>query len=86
LQPGQSLPLGREAILGRAADSTVRIDDSFVSAHHARIRRVDGRWYLADLGSTNGTILNDESVDGERQIDYGDLIVIGDIRLKLARS
>lgn len=60
---GTSVPLGGEPItLGRAATNTVVLDDEFVSSHHARVYTdpVTGQWAIEDLGSTNGTIVNQQ--------------------------
>ena len=87
LEHGRSLPLAPLTTIGRAPDSVIRLNDALVSATHARLRRRDGRWLIQDLGSTNGTLLNQRPLEGggEQPIDYGDVIEIGDVRLKLAR-
>jgi hypothetical protein len=85
LEGGQTFPLAPVTVIGRAPGSQVRLNDAMVSAEHARLRRRNGRWFVEDLGSTNGTLLNQQPVQGERPIDYGDMITIGDVRLKLAR-
>jgi pSer/pThr/pTyr-binding forkhead associated (FHA) protein len=56
-----------------------------VSAEHARLRRRNGRWFVEDLNSTNGTLLNQRPVEREQPVEYGDMLSIGDVRLKLAR-
>ena len=62
---GTTITLGTSAItVGRAADCTLVIDDEFASGRHARISRQDGQWVLEDLGSTNGTYLRKEQVQG----------------------
>ena len=54
-------------------------------AHHARIEsQRDGVWVL-DLGSTNGTFVNGERVEGRRQLHRGDLVQIGDTELRFER-
>lgn len=58
---GASVPLTGESItLGRAASNTVVLDDEFVSSHHARVYQdpASGQWAIEDLGSTNGTSLD----------------------------
>jgi len=60
---GSSIPLTGDAItMGRSASNTVVLDDEFVSSHHARVYRdpASGQWAIEDLGSTNGTIVNDQ--------------------------
>ena len=63
---GSSIPLSGEAItMGRSASNTVVLDDEFVSSHHARIYpdAASGQWAIEDLGSTNGTIVNDQRLN-----------------------
>ncbi|KAE8126900.1 FHA domain-containing protein FhaB/FipA [Bifidobacterium tibiigranuli] len=62
---GSSVPLGDEPItLGRASSNTVVMNDEFVSSHHARVYRdpVSGDWAIEDLGSTNGTAVNQRRI------------------------
>ena len=85
LEPGRSIRLGPVTAIGRALGNQVRLEDKLVSAHHARLCRRDGRWFIEDLHSTNGTLLNQQPVHGEQPIEYGDVIEVGDVRLKLAQ-
>jgi pSer/pThr/pTyr-binding forkhead associated (FHA) protein len=48
------------------------------------IAQRDGVWWLADCGSTNGTAVNDRPVHGEVELRLGDVVAIGDVRLKVA--
>jgi pSer/pThr/pTyr-binding forkhead associated (FHA) protein len=82
--PGETLPLRSITRLGRAADSTIILDDTFISAEHAVIVQRDGGWWIADRGSTNGTSVNDQRVHGEAALKPGDLVAIGDVRLRVA--
>lgn len=62
---GSSVPLGAAPItLGRAASNTVVLDDEFVSSHHARVYPdpSSGSWVIEDLGSTNGTVVNQRRI------------------------
>jgi pSer/pThr/pTyr-binding forkhead associated (FHA) protein len=72
--------------VGRSTDNTIALDgDEFASGHHARIEsQRDGVWLL-DLGSTNGTFVNGERVEGRRQLHRGDLVQIGDTELRFER-
>ncbi|MBC7249842.1 MAG: FHA domain-containing protein [Anaerolineae bacterium] len=85
LLPGQRLPLAPLTSLGRAVTNTVVIPDAFASAQHALLTWRAGRWWLEDLGSKNGTLLNDEPVptNGPVVVGPGDVIGIGQVRLKL---
>lgn len=84
---GQTFDAGPVPVtVGRADDNTIALDgDEFASGHHARIEsQRDGVWLL-DLGSTNGTFVNGEPVNGRRQLHEGDIVQIGDTELRFAR-
>jgi hypothetical protein len=83
LTAGEVLNLQSVTRIGRAAQNTIVIDGTFVSAEHAAIVHREGRWWLADRGSTNGTALNARGVQGEVGLAPGDVVSIGDVRLKL---
>ena len=72
--------------IGRADDNVVVLDgDDYASSHHARIESgLDGTWLL-DLGSTNGTYVNAERVEGRRRLHAGDLVQVGDTELRFER-
>ena len=53
------------------------IDDEFASGRHARFRVARGRWYVEDLGSTNGTWLNGRRIQATQWLKKGDKIRIG---------
>jgi hypothetical protein len=65
------------ATLGRG-DVEIQLDDPFASSRHARISRQGRTLVIEDLGSTNGTYLNDEPLTGPRPLHDGDQIRIGD--------
>ena len=84
LEPGAALPLRPVTRLGRSSASTIVLNDKMVSGEHAVISFRDGGWWLADRGSTNGTILNDQPVRGKVELAPGDVIAVGQVRLKVA--
>jgi hypothetical protein len=71
--------------LGRLPENDVVLDDPGASRQHARINGTDGEYVLVDLGSTNGTLVNDEPV-GERRLVDGDRITIGETVLEFRRA
>lgn len=75
--PGMIYELGHGATLGRG-DVEIKLDDPFASAQHARISRQGNVVVIEDLGSTNGTYLNDEPLTGPQPLHPGDRIRIGD--------
>ena len=66
-----------DVTFGRAEGSTVVLDDPYISDHHARVFLNDGEWCIADLGSTNGTFLNQVKVTTATPIAAGDQLGIG---------
>lgn len=84
LEAGARIPLQPVTRIGRSEASTVVLDDSFVSGDHAVISLRDGAWWLADRGSTNGTLVNDEPVQQEVNLSNGDVIGLGQIQLQVA--
>jgi hypothetical protein len=74
---GIAYDLAGGATLGRG-DVEIRLEDPFASSRHARIERQGGVLVLEDLGSTNGTYLNDEPLRGIQPLHHGDRIRIGD--------
>jgi hypothetical protein len=76
-QPERVFPLAKErVIIGRLADSDVVVADPGVSRQHAEVRRENDGYVITDLGSTNGTMVN-EAMIGERTLQAGDRITIG---------
>jgi len=85
LLPGDRLPLVPLTTLGRALTNTIILDDSFVSAEHAQLTRRDGRWWLEDLGSANGTLLNKVRIKPGKAtaVVEGDLVSVGGLCLRI---
>jgi len=82
IQPGHAsreLKVENELVtIGRALDNVVALEnDSNASRHHAEIEMRGDTFLLFDLGSSNGTTINDQPVDFERQLEDGDLICVG---------
>jgi len=71
--------------IGRAEACHVRLEDRYSSQFHARLYPADGVWHLEDLGSTNGTYLNRQRVQGTTEVHAGDQIRIGRTTLELRR-
>ncbi len=70
--------LAGEAVqIGRGPSCDIRPDDTYISQEHARISNRNGAWYVEDLGSTNGTYLNQQRVTGPTELTPGDRIRLG---------
>jgi pSer/pThr/pTyr-binding forkhead associated (FHA) protein len=77
---GVSYSLENVNLIGRAADNTIKLDHDLVSAHHARLSYLSGlQWWLEDLGSRNGTIVNGIKVDQPLAVTDGDEITFGTV-------
>ena len=76
-ETGVAYDLMDGATLGRG-DVEIRLDDPYASSRHARISRQGHVLVIEDLGSTNGTYLNEEPLNGPQPLHPGDHIRIGD--------
>jgi hypothetical protein len=83
LLPGQAIPLAVITGLGRAPTNTVVLSEPFASNEHARLYRRDGRWWLEDLGSRNGTQLNGERLHARAIVVTGDVVGIGGVQMRI---
>lgn len=64
-------------LLGRNPECTLVLDDDFASGRHARIFRRDGKWFVEDLGSTNGTFLGTNRLSSPMPVEVGSTVRIG---------
>jgi hypothetical protein len=69
--------------VGRAEACQVRLGDTYISQFHARLFPRDGTWYIEDLGSTNGTYLNQRKLTGPSEVHAGDVVRLGKTTLEL---
>ena len=77
---GKRLSVDTDLLIGRLApEHDGRLgDDPVISRRHARVwRGADGQLTIEDLGSANGTFVNDERLDARRTLDLGDVIRVG---------
>lgn len=85
-ESGRSVSVAGDITLGRAPACSFCVpDDSFVSSTHARVWRRDGQVWVEDLGSTNGTFLNERRLDGPTVIRPGDRLRMGKTVLEAMR-
>jgi pSer/pThr/pTyr-binding forkhead associated (FHA) protein len=83
---GRTFDLADELTIGRASGCQIALeDDKAVSQLHARLFRKDGRLFLEDLGSTNGTYLNAKKVSGPVALHRGDRLQIGRTVLEVTK-
>jgi len=83
-QAGSRLALVDEFRIGRSADCALILDDDYVSGDHASLaRRPNGDWVVTDLGSTNGTFVNEVRVVTPTVVTASDSLRIGRTQMRL---
>jgi pSer/pThr/pTyr-binding forkhead associated (FHA) protein len=82
---GTSIALGPINSIGRNVNSTIVIDDDFVSGGHAMLTFRGRSWFIEDQGSTNGTYVNGHRIDRAVALSFGDELTIGRVRMRLER-
>jgi FHA domain-containing protein len=82
---GEEQDLANELVIGRSADGFGTLKgDPEISRRHAQISRTDeGRLYISDLGSTNGTFVNGNKIEGSAWLSPGDVVKVGQSTLKV---
>lgn len=69
--------------IGRHDDCLIRIRSSQVSRRHCELFENDGRLFVRDLGSSNGTFVNGAKILGQQALNPGDVITVGGVALRL---
>jgi pSer/pThr/pTyr-binding forkhead associated (FHA) protein len=82
---GTAFALDAITSLGRDVNNSIVIEDPFASGEHAVLTFRGRDWYVEDLGSTNGTYLNGNLVEGVAPLGFGDELQIGQVRMRLER-
>jgi FHA domain len=77
-ESGMIYDLDGDLVLGRGDRAEIRLEDPFASSRHARIYEQGNSLIVEDLGSTNGTYLNEEILQTPRPLHPGDRVRIGD--------
>jgi pSer/pThr/pTyr-binding forkhead associated (FHA) protein len=84
-QKPRSVRLDASTTIGRSVECELRLDDTYVSQQHARIFDRSGNWYVEDLGSTNGTFVNEQRLVAPAMLTPGDKIRVGQTIVELRR-
>jgi hypothetical protein len=84
LPRGARFALLPSATIGRHPNSTIPLDDHYVSAHHAQLTREEDGWWVTDLGTKNGTFVNEVRVKGPTRLNPGDTLRFGRVRATFA--
>jgi hypothetical protein len=75
---GMIYDLDGDLVLGRGDRAEIRLEDPFASSRHARVYEQGNTVVIEDLGSTNGTYLNEELLESPRPLYPGDRVRIGE--------
>ena len=81
VETGVELPLEDFNLIGRSQDATIRLQDGGISRQHATIRREGNHWWITDLGSANGSYVNDVALTAARAMRTGDRVQLGTLVL-----
>ncbi len=80
----QRLPIEPLTTIGRAPTNTIVLDSTFVSTEHTRIIYRDHALFVEDMGSRNGTLLDQKPVTQPIGVSPGMILQVGDVRFKFA--
>jgi pSer/pThr/pTyr-binding forkhead associated (FHA) protein len=84
-QAGLELPLAGGILIGRSSDCQLLLEDDYVSTRHARITATPTGYQVEDLGSTNGTFLNNQRIGAPTPFREGDTLRIGRTLMSVER-
>jgi predicted component of type VI protein secretion system len=81
---GRAIPMTTaKFMIGRDADCQLRPASQAVSKKHCAIEVREGKVYVADIGSTNGTVVRGEIITGEVEVQSGDALKVGPLEFRI---
>lgn len=83
LKMGAVVPIQTGITIGRKEDNMLILNDEYVSSHHAKIFVKNTEYFVQDMKSTNGTLVNSKKVTDKVLIKKGDIIEIGTAQFKV---
>ena len=83
LTAGIAFPLQPITSIGRSPTNTIPVPDTYASAQHTLLTLREGQWWLEDMDSRNGTLLNGVRISGPTVVSAGDVVGVGRTQLKL---
>ena len=83
---GVSIVVHGPVIVGRSPSADIVVGASYVSARHARFSLMGQNLFVEDLGSTNGTTVNGQSITDPVALNDGDVVMVGDVSIRVRRS
>jgi Ca-activated chloride channel family protein len=85
VESGRKIQLHAEQVIGRAKTADIRLNSERVSRYHAKIVAQRGSFFVMDLGTADGTMLNDQRVESHL-LTSGDLITAADVRFRYTET
>jgi len=82
---GERVEIEVAITIGRAPDCDLSLNDTYLSSRHARVANDSGDLTIEDLGSTNGTYVNQELAAGRVHLERGDIVQVGGILFEVVR-
>jgi pSer/pThr/pTyr-binding forkhead associated (FHA) protein len=82
---GERVDVDLAVTIGRGADCDLQISDTYLSTRHARLANDGGDLTIEDLGSTNGTYVNQEMIHGRLLLEKGDIVQVGGVLFEVVR-
>jgi pSer/pThr/pTyr-binding forkhead associated (FHA) protein len=82
---GKKIPVVSIVSIGRDKSNMIVIDSQLVSRQHAEIHKIDDQYFIKDLNSTNGTMVNNQTIPQNKyyRINKDDIITIGKAEISL---
>jgi hypothetical protein len=82
---GERVDVESGVTIGRSPDCDLSLQDTYLSTRHARFANDEGDLSIEDLGSTNGTYVNQELVKGRVRLERGDVVQVGGVLFEVVR-
>jgi pSer/pThr/pTyr-binding forkhead associated (FHA) protein len=82
---GERVEVEVPVTIGRGGDCDLQVNDTYLSTRHARFTNDAGDLMVEDLGSTNGTYVNQELVNGRLLLEKGDIVQVGGVLFEVVR-
>ena len=82
---GERVDVDVAVTIGRSGDCDLALNDTYLSTRHARVANDGGDLTIEDLGSTNGTYVNQELVEGRVHLERGDIVQVGGVLFEVVR-
>jgi pSer/pThr/pTyr-binding forkhead associated (FHA) protein len=82
---GERIDVDLAVTIGRSPECDLQLPDTYLSSRHARVANDDGDLTIEDLGSTNGTYVNQELLQGRVLLERGDIVQVGGVLFEVTR-